>query len=212
MSIIFDALNKAQENLQPKKQADKVQDQPKDIPDLTRKDIVPERALQEEANQEKPEAASKAKIQFSFDALKRVAQPKVIVIFASFIIIFLVLLWFIRKPATPKRKVASSNFVESTLEIVPKTEPWSAEVEIESREEQAEEPIEEIVTPEQPQTPIPKLTLNGIFHSEDETSWAIINGKILKVGESIEAAKITEITKKDVKLKFYDVDLILQLK
>ncbi len=50
---------------------------------------------------------------------------------------------------------------------------------------------------------LPSLFLNGVFFSENE-GYALINNRILKVGDTIEGAEVKEITLDSVELKFKD--------
>ena len=57
-------------------------------------------------------------------------------------------------------------------------------------------------------TKIPELHLKGISHSGNR-SWAFINDRMLKVGDSIAGAEVMEILKDRVRLKYTDVEFSL---
>ncbi|MFA5286929.1 MAG: general secretion pathway protein GspB, partial [Candidatus Omnitrophota bacterium] len=65
-------------------------------------------------------------------------------------------------------------------------------------------PLEEerIVPPAEPvKTPEPTLALSGIFFQQDK-GYALINNQILKVGDTIQGAKVEEINLDKVILEF----------
>ncbi|MEJ2746210.1 MAG: hypothetical protein P8123_11095, partial [bacterium] len=57
-------------------------------------------------------------------------------------------------------------------------------------------------------TKIPDLRLKGISRSGNR-SWAFVNDRMLKVGDSIEGAEVVDILRDRVKLKYSGVEFTL---
>lgn len=205
MSIIRDALNKAQDNGEPKKEPEQGQGQ---IQPLS-PPVTPQENPQVDAFQEKPQVAEKPKTDLPKIKLPEIDFSKIpkntLLLGAGVVVLIVGFIMFKTLGGKPKQAPPPTrNDVESTLEVVDQASDSSISEELVAPEETT---IEKKPTP-----PVPNLTLSGIFFSEDGNSQVIINGKILKIGESIKEAEIVEITKKSVKLKFYDLDLMLRLK
>jgi len=100
-------------------------------------------------------------------------------------------------PVSAKPVIAKSVPVKPAVERVPESVP-------------EQKIVKKIVTPE-PNMPVvstsdetlPDLSLNGIAFSEqaEEMSYALINNKIVKVGEKVSGALVTRISKNTVELK-----------
>lgn len=189
MSIIQDALNKAQNSIPPEQNPTK---------NIT--PIPP-------TNQQPKSAIQKPKITINFVLLKKIIG--IIIFIALLTLAITTILKFNQKAAKPVPVTPPSNYVESSLEILKKPEE---KITTPVAAAPGQPPQETQIVEEKPKPEIPSLTLNGIFFSEKDESWAIVNGKIVKIGDSVSGAKITEITASEVKLNFYDIELSLKLK
>ena len=190
MSIIQDALNKAQNNIPPE------QNPGKNITPTPPPSQPPKNVIQ------------KPKTTINSTLLLRIIG--IIVLIILLIVAITNMLKFNQKTKKPVPvTLPASNYVESSLEIIKKPE----EIVTPPATTNPDQPPQDAkAVEEKPKPEIPSLTLNGIFFSEKDESWAIVNGKIVKIGDSVSGAKITEITASEVKLNFYDIELSLKLK
>lgn len=158
------------------------------------------------------------KIQINFPAEPQALEEKpysrlkvyfshIIITLAGFLATALVYSYFVSRPRLSHPAETSSAKETAGKIMLTQSSPAQASPVLPESLNQKPVPEKEIPAPEQ-KTPLPTLILNGIFFSE-QGSYALINNRIVREGDTLEGLSVKKIEPKEVVLA--DKDSTLKL-